>query len=114
MKAKEVVVWFGSVFLMTLIIAAFGVWYMKPYEPESFQKGVMLLKKNKYIKSNIGSYSSHSWKHTELPEETDNPASFKVSFKGSDAEVFLTCIVSKNPNGVWKLDEIRQDSIKRF
>lgn len=49
MKAKEVVVWFGSVFLMTLIIAAFGVWYMKPYEPESFQKGVMLLKKNKYI-----------------------------------------------------------------
>ncbi|WP_256012662.1 hypothetical protein [Desertivirga xinjiangensis] len=102
-----------------IILAAFsavmaigGVLYLDQDEPESFSQGVELLKRNKHVLAKIGTYRSHTWKATELPNEADNPANFRVSILGSTAKIYLHCKVRKDERGNWRLLRIMQDSIK--
>lgn len=85
---------------------------MEPEQPTSFKEGVELLQNDKGILDKIGGYSSHSWKESELPKETDNPARFKVSLKGTHAKIYLTCEVQKGPSGKWVLSSVKQDSLR--
>lgn len=114
MNTRGIVLWLASIGFVTFLAAGFGAWYMKPYLPESFEHSVELLKNNPNVMRKIGTYSSHSWKHTGLPGENDNPAILRVSFKGSAAEIYLTCTVSRNAKGAWRVERIIQDSLKRF
>ena len=96
------------------IIAYWLVTYFTYYnKPESFEKGVELLKNSKDIKSKIGSYESYTYFDKDLPKKTDNPAAFKVSLKGDLATIYLSCKVQEDKLGQWYLVEIKQDSLKK-
>ncbi|MDB5146196.1 MAG: hypothetical protein JWQ57_216 [Mucilaginibacter sp.] len=96
------------------IIAYWIVTYFTYYnKPESFEKGVELLESSKDIKGKIGSYESYTYFDKDLPKKTDNPASFKVSLKGSLATIYISCKVGKDTSGNWHLLEVKQDSLSK-
>jgi len=81
-------------------------------EVESFSEGVKMLKNNEEILKKIGSFQSYSYYHNGLPNEKDDPASFKVSLEGSKAVIYLSCRIEKGRSVKWHLTEIKEDSLR--
>ena len=104
-----------SLFVFAFCAALGGYFYLGlNNQPESFEEGMKVLLKNKHVLDKIGTYRSHSWKDREMPKDNDNPARFKVAIQGTDAKMYLTCIVERRSKGVWKLVKINQDSILKI
>lgn len=103
------------IILVPLSFIAYGIsnYFIYYNIPESFEKGVELLKKNKNIQSEIGIYESYTYFNNDLPEKIDDPASFKVSLTGDFATIYLSCKIAKDEFGTWRLIEIKQDSLKK-
>jgi hypothetical protein len=101
--------------IFPLVIVAYWVFtYFTNFdEPESFTKGVELLEDDRDIRGKIGNYESYSYFEKDLPKKEDNPASFKVSLKGSAATIYISCKVKKDISGQWHLVEFKQDSLKK-
>jgi hypothetical protein len=101
-----------SLFVFAFCAALGGFFYLGLNDqPESFQEGTKMPLKNKNVLDKIGTYRSHSWKERDMPTDNDNPARFKVAIQGTDAKIYLTCIVETRSKGVWRLVKINQDSI---
>jgi len=82
-------------------------------QPESFKIGIDLLQHDKTLLAKIGDFNSYSFKTDSLPEETDNPAKFKVMMEGSDARIYLECTMQKDKTGKWLVKELKEDSLIR-
>lgn len=102
-------------FLIITPVAVIGYWvifYFTEYnKPESFRTSIELLEQRQDVKNKIGSYESYSYFRKDLPLNTDNPARFKLSMKGSDATIYITCEARKNKKGEWYISKIKQDSL---
>ena len=114
-KTPEQRIKFLKLYLLIIPFAIIGYWlvtYLAKFdEPNSFSSSVDALKQRSDIKNKIGSYESYSYFDKDIPKETDNPAKFKLSIKGSKATVYLTCEAIKNKSGEWHLTKITQDSL---
>jgi|GEM_PF-5976151 len=88
------------------------VTYFTVYKtPQSFRDSVEALKQRPDILNKIGQYESYSYYDEDLPTKEDNPARFKLSLKGSDATIYLSCVATKAKSGTWFLAQIKQDSL---
>ena len=105
-----------KLFLILIPVAIVVCWIITYFafynQPESFETGITMLQNDKEIKNKIGDYESYTYFDKDLPKKTDNPALFRVSLKGSLATIYLTCKMSKDSTGKWKMVEFNQDSIK--
>jgi len=112
-ERRRIFLRFGLILLPVATIGYLVVTYINyNSKPESFRNGVQLLQKNRDIQRRIGIFDSYTYFDKDLPKKTDNPALFKVSLKGSLATIYLTCKMSKDSTGKWKMVEFYQDSIK--
>ena len=70
-----------------------------------------MLEQRPDILNKIGAYKSYSYYDKDLPKKGDDPARFKVSLKGADATIYLSCVATKAKSGTWFLAQIKQDSL---
>lgn len=104
---------------LTFIFSVIGIalavflWYLTEEQlPASFKEGVEILTGKAELTKKIGTYQSYSFKKSELPKTTDNPAIFKVSLNGTAATIYLTCKMEKGTSGKWFLRNVKEDSLK--
>lgn len=101
--------------LILIPVAIVGYWvvtYLNEYDkPKSVRDSIELLEQRSDILSKIGSYESYSYYDKDLPNREDNPARFKLSMKGSNATIYLSCEAKKTDSGKWLLSQIKQDSL---
>lgn len=101
--------------LIPIAIVGYSIitYFMEYDKAESVRVSIGLLERNSNIKSKIGSYESYSYYDKDLPEKDANPARFKLSMKGSNAVIYLSCEAEKDDSGKWCLTQIKQDSLIR-
>jgi hypothetical protein len=99
--------------LIPISIVGYGIvmYYTEYDKPESFKASIKFLQQRTDIKNKIGSYESYSYLDQDLPKKEDNPARFKLSMKGSDAIIYLSCEARKNNSGSWYIVHLSQDSL---
>ena len=102
----------GLILLPLSLLGYLAVTYINS-KPDSFERGVEMLKSNKEIQSKIGDFDSYTFFEENLPKKEDNPASFKVELQGSQASVYLTCKIKRDTLGRWHFLKIKQDSLKK-
>ena len=102
-----------SLFLILALLSAifyFITTYLM-YTTASFENGVELLQKRQDISNKIGNFKAYTYFERDLPKKEDNPAFFKVALNGSLATIYLSCKVRKDTLGVWRLIEVKEDSL---
>ena len=101
-------------FLLLLPIAVIGSvigsYIIEAGQPESFNRGVELVKENPSVKEKIGSFRSLRFNKNELPKESDDPAQLLFELKGSKGAIQIKGTVTRDSNGNWYLVEM-QDSL---
>jgi hypothetical protein len=105
---KKVFKWFIIAYGIAALISTAGSYLMTPGQPESFKKGVEIIKKNHEITDQIGVFKSLKYKRNELPEESDNPADLKFKLEGSKGTLLIESQVAKNDTGDWYLMKINK------
>jgi len=102
-----------SVFALIILIA--GAWcYITYSTPKSFREGVKIILQDDTLLNKIGSYESYSYKDSQLPKDTDNPAKFQIEINGSKAQVYLTCEMIKNSSDNWSILQLKEDSLRQL
>ena len=100
---KIFLIFFSACLLLVLL-----TWYVdEKEEPESFKEAVEITTNKHELLSKIGTYYSYSYKQTEWPKKTDNPANIKIELNGSRASMYLTCIMHKDTSGKWAMKSLK-------
>jgi hypothetical protein len=109
-RGSKIFMWI-FVLIPIAIVGYWAVTYFTYYDkPKSVRESIELLERSDII-NKIGSYECYSYYDENLPDETDNPARFKLSMKGSNAIIYLSCEAKKTGSGKWILTKIEQDSL---
>jgi hypothetical protein len=101
-------------FPIAVIGSFIGSYIIESGQPDSFKKGVELIKEERSIKQKIGSFKSLRFNENELPQESDNPAILLFELKGSEGAVQVKGKVAKDSSGNWYLVEIQDSLIEQY
>ena len=102
---------FLILFPLAVLFSIAGTYMIEAGQPDSFNKGVELVKQNSKIKNKIGGFKALHFNKNDLPKESDNPAKLKFKLEGQEGIVLIECVVIKENADKWKLAEIRKDSL---
>jgi hypothetical protein len=96
---------------LAIVGGLFGRYMYDRGKSESFNRGIDLLKSDKKVLDQIGRFESYTVVTDSLPKETDNPAKFKVTLNGTDASIYLECVMQKDEANKWFLKDMKEDSL---
>lgn len=110
-KRKNLLIFYLIITPLAIAGALFGRYMYDKDETEAFKAAVSQLKSDPKVLKQIGDYKYYSFFPALLPKETENPAKFKVSLIGSDATIYLECVMQKDKSDKWFLKEVKEDSL---
>ncbi len=108
---KKTLRWFLFLYGGALLLSTISYYFSGTDKPDSFKRGVELVKEKEAVKSRIGTFKAVTFEEDDLPSKADNPANLKFTVQGSKANMLIEAKVAKNGDGEWYLIRIEKDSL---